>query len=144
MTQATPQSDASKAVGSEPLPVTLSVPAQHSQLPVIRLLTEMVAMQAGCTLDQTADVKLAVDQVCTLLIDAAAPATEIVCRYQAVGDDFRITLTAETITQWRPTPGSLERRILESLTDMLTIRDESAGAEQPNRSIVLLSIGTPV
>ncbi|EME23106.1 anti sigma factor [Rhodococcus triatomae BKS 15-14] len=131
-------------MGVKPVPVTLSVPAQHSQLPVIRLLTEMVAMQAGCTLDQSADLKLAVDQVCTLLIDAAAPDTEIACRYQAVDDEFRVALEAHTITQWRPAPGSLERRILESLTDTLAIRDEPAGSEQSSRSTVLLSIGKPV
>ena len=54
-------------------PTTLSVPALMGELPVIRMLTEVVAMHGGCTLDQVSDLKLAVDQICTLLIEVAGP-----------------------------------------------------------------------
>ncbi len=55
--------------------MTVTVAARHDQLTILRMLTELVAMRNNCTLDQAADLKLAVDQICTLLISSAAPDT---------------------------------------------------------------------
>ncbi|WP_240794846.1 ATP-binding protein [Rhodococcus zopfii] len=129
--------------GGGGIPTTLSVPALHAQLPVIRMLTEVVAMHGGCTLDQVSDLKLAVDQVCTLLIEAAAPATEITCRFHKDHDVFRIEVTATTIERWRPAPDSLEWRILELLADTLSANEEPEPTGKAARSTVELSIGMP-
>ncbi len=125
------------------IPTTLSVPALHAQLPVIRMLTEVVAMHSGCTLDQVSDLKLAVDQICTLLIDAAAPASEITCRFDGAGEVFRIEVTATTIAPWRPAPDSLEWRIVELLADTLSASEEPAPTGETAESRVELSIGMP-
>lgn len=125
------------------IPTTLAVPALHAQLPVIRMLTEVVAMHSGCTLDQVSDLKLAVDQICTLLIDAAAPASEITCRFDGAREVFRIEVTATTIAPWRPAPDSLEWRIVELLADTLSASEEPAPTGETAESRVELSIGMP-
>lgn len=143
MTRSTSQPGPSAPVGDRPIPVSLGVPARHDQLPVIRLLTEMVAMHAGCTLDQVADVKLAVDQVCTLLMDASAPGTELTCRYRAVPGTFEVTVAATTTESWAPQPNSLEGRILASLTEFLTLTERPDGDSAARHSTVVLGVGTP-
>lgn len=125
------------------IPTTLSVPAVHVQLPVVRMLTEVVAMHSGCTLDQVSDLKLAVDQICTLLIDAAAPDSAITCRFHCGRNVFRVEVTATTTEPWRPAPDSLEWRIVELLADTLSASEEPMPNGQAATSTVELSIGMP-
>ncbi|WP_420749726.1 anti-sigma factor [Rhodococcus sp. O3] len=129
--------------GGAAIPTTLSVPALHAQLPVIRMLTEVVAMHSGCTLDQVSDLKLAVDQICTLLIDAAAPATEITCRFHGGREVFDIEVTATTVRSWRPEPDSLDWRIVELLADTVSASETPAPNGETAESTVKLSIGMP-
>lgn len=119
-------------------PVTLTVAAQHDQLPLLRMLTEVVAMRNNCTLDQAADLKLAVDQISTLLISAAAPHTELGCRFAAVGDTFSIILTAITSGDWQPERGSLEWRILSALADSIEISQQADDSGRAKESTVTL------
>lgn len=128
------------AAAESPSTVTLIVPARHDQLPLVRLLTEAAAMRNNCTLDQAADLKLAIDQICTLLITAAAPDTEITCRYQVVGDTFEATLTAVTVADWHPEPGSLEWRMLSALADSLSTTQHPTATGKTNESVV--TVGT--
>jgi len=122
--QADPTSEVSHRQTAAAPAVTVSVGARHDQLPILRMLTEVVAMRNNCTLDQSADLKLAVDQICTLLISSAAPDAEVTCRYGTVDDTFRIVLTARTVAEWYPEPGSLEWRILSALADSIAIDQE--------------------
>ncbi len=144
VTQIESPQDAAPAAGSDPLPVVLTVPAAHSQLSVIRLLSEMVAMNSGCTLDQATDLKLAVDQLCTLMIDAAQPGSTITCRYEQQGPLFRVTVAATTHAPWRPAADSLEWRILESLADELTLDDGAVEAAAVTESTAVLCMTKPV
>lgn len=124
-------------------PTTLSVPALMGELPVIRMLTEVVAMHGGCTLDQVSDLKLAVDQICTLLIEVAVPATEITCRFHTGSDVLRVEVTATTTGPWGPAPDSLEWRILEVLADTIAASEVVAPNGQTTEARVELSIGMP-
>lgn len=137
--QADPAPHAVTSPGDSAPAVTLTLAARHDQLPVLRMLTEVVAMRNNCTLDQATDLKLAIDQISTLLISAAAPATEITCRYLVSDDTFRIVLTAVTETDWQPENGSLEWRILSALADSIDISEQPAGAVGATESTVTLS-----
>ncbi|PTR28753.1 serine/threonine-protein kinase RsbW [Rhodococcus sp. OK519] len=119
-------------------PVTLTVAAQHDQLPLVRMLTEVVAMRNNCTLDQAADLKLAVDQISTLLISAAAERTELGCRFRAAGDTFSVVLTATTVGDWQPEHGSLEWRILSALADSIEISQQPDDSGRAHESTVTL------
>lgn len=134
---------ASSRPNAEPVPTTLSVPALHTQLPIVRMLTEVVAMHSGCTLDQVSDLKLAVDQVCTLLIDAADPHSGVSCSYRVVGDDLHVSVTATTVAHWRPASDSLEWRILELLTDTVTAGEEPAESGGGTVSTVEFTLAKP-
>ncbi|QCQ89870.1 anti-sigma factor [Rhodococcus sp. SGAir0479] len=105
-------------------PVTLTVAARHDQLSVVRMLTELVAMRNNCTLDQSADLKLAVDQISTLMISAAADDTELSCRYLMLDETFQVVLEAITVADWHPEEGSLEWRILSALADSISVTQQ--------------------
>lgn len=120
--------------------VTLTVPASHDQLALIRMVTEMTSMQCGCTLDQSADLKLAVDLVCTLLIDAAEPTSRVDCRYCPTDAELRVEIRAVTAAAWQPEADSIEWRILHSLTNDMVLTDSGHATE----SFVALTVGKPV
>ncbi len=50
------------------VPVELRVAAEFEQLPVVRAVAETLAVLGDFTLDDVADIKLAVDEVCSELI----------------------------------------------------------------------------
>lgn len=118
-------------------PVTLTVAARHDQLSIVRMLTELVAMRNNCTLDQSADLKLAVDQVSTLMISAAAPDTELFCRYHVVDDAFRVVLEAVTVVDWHPEHGSLEWRILSALADSISVDQQSDESGRTDSTVTI-------
>ncbi|MDG3013833.1 anti-sigma factor [Speluncibacter jeojiensis] len=124
--------------------VVLSIPAQHEQLPIIRLLTEAVAMRNDCTLDQAADLKLAVDQICTLLIAAAAPGAGLVCHYTADEHTFEAAITATTAADWRPEDGSLEWRILRALAGTLSVSQHPTDSQLANETTVVVRTRKPL
>lgn len=134
--QATPSTRPTLGETDADSAVTLSLPARHEQLPILRLMTEAVAMRNNCTLDQAADLKLAVDQIGTLLMSAAAPSTFLTCDFQPDGDSLRTRLTAVTASNWEPEPGSLEWRMLSALADSVSISQHPTDSGQANESTV--------
>lgn len=139
-----PDAQPPQNVGETTAPVTLTLPARHEQLPIIRLLTEAVAMRNDCTLDQAADLKLAVDQICTLLISAAAPGTPLVCRYCADASTFEATITATTVADWQPEHGSLEWRILQALAESVSATQHPTDSHLTNESTVIVRARKPL
>lgn len=51
-------------------PVELTLPAQQNMMLVLRLTTAGVIARAGLTVDRINDVKLAVEEACSCLLDA--------------------------------------------------------------------------
>jgi serine/threonine-protein kinase RsbW len=123
--------------------VTLSLPARHEQLPILRLLTEAVAMRNNCTLDQAADLKLAVDQIGTLLMSAAAENSALTCRYEQVDDTLQTSLSAVTVSSWEPERGSIEWRMLSALADSVSISQHPTESGRANESTVTVCTRKP-
>ncbi|MEY9931246.1 serine/threonine-protein kinase RsbW [Catenulispora sp. GP43] len=61
-------SGASEQAGPEPETVVIQVPADADYLPIIRSASAHVATKLGCTLSEVADLRLAVDEACGLLL----------------------------------------------------------------------------
>lgn len=116
--------------------VTLTLPARHDQLPILRLLTESVAMRNGCTLEQSSDLKLAVDQIVTLLISVTTERSHLRCEFLPVGDELQTRLTAITTANWEPEVGSLEWRMLAALADSIDITQQPTDIGNANESTV--------
>jgi len=100
--------------------VEIDFPAEVRYLPVARAATAALAMVHDLTVDDIADVRLAVDEVCATLIPLAAPGARTHCELSV--DDLRLTVTARVrvLRVDLPDPESVGWRILTALADSVT------------------------
>lgn len=69
-----------------PQPVRLIFPAEARSLRLARLVAAGVAGEAGFSIDAIEDLRVAVDELCAVLIDGAGPEAEVTVSYSVVGD----------------------------------------------------------
>lgn len=104
---------------SSATPVALRVHADLGLLPLLRATAETVAVLADFDLDSAADVKMAVDEVCSELIGAAVG--DLACSYDIVGDGLRVRIDAVTGTDTVPDEQGFGWHVLTILTDSLRV-----------------------
>ncbi|GAA1695974.1 hypothetical protein GCM10009765_51520 [Fodinicola feengrottensis] len=100
-----------------PQAVEVRVPAEATQLPVLRAVANTIAMREDFDLDAIADVTMAVDELCSQLIVRAAGEAVLVCRF--IVDSDRITLHG-SVGAKKPDPLSVTSfgwRVLSTLVD---------------------------
>jgi len=110
--------------------VELRVAARLENLGVLRTLVGAVGTYADLDFDAVADLRLAVDEACTRLIDSAAPDPELVVLVDPGADGVTVGASAECRADQVVAPGSFSWLVLSSLTDdVQTFRDgyESGG-----------------
>ena len=105
--------------------VALTVPADKSMMLVIRLTTAGVLARARLTVDAIDDVKMAVEEACTLMISQQCP-PDALCVEFLRGEhalEFHVHATAGRPCLCGMDPAELEvvRSILGSLTDAAQI-----------------------
>lgn len=87
----------------------------------LRALTETIMLAADFTIDVVTDVRVALDEVATTLIAAAAPAAWIGCDF--LFDEHRIQVRAAAVTS--SDAGLIEHRFgwhfVEKLTDSIAV-----------------------
>ena len=115
-----------EAVLSEP--VELALPARRSMMLVLRLTTAGVVARAGLTVDRMDDVKLAVEEACSCLINETAGPERLRLRFTEADGALHISICGEGGT---PAPvGEDEREvvrcILESLVDGAQLTADAA------------------
>jgi hypothetical protein len=77
--------------------VQLRFPARLEYVRITRLVVSGLASQASFTVDETEDVRIAVDELCSTVIDHSAEDGEIVVSFQTDGSTIRMCTTAVTI-----------------------------------------------
>ncbi|MGA9873722.1 MAG: ATP-binding protein [Rhodococcus sp. (in: high G+C Gram-positive bacteria)] len=106
-------------------PVELRVIADADQLPVVRAVAETLAVLGDFTLDDIADIKLVVDEVCSELIAGAVVGAELSCSF-VVGDTaMRITTTSMVQDGHVPKSDSFGWHVLQTLTDSIALSASS-------------------
>ncbi|WP_188827464.1 ATP-binding protein [Nocardia camponoti] len=101
-------------------PVQIRVAATLSQLPILRGLAETLVLLSDFTLDEVADVRLAVDEVCSTLIANAAPDSHLTCEF-TVGDfELRVRVDGVAAREGMPDERSFGWHVLRTLSDELT------------------------
>ena len=100
-------------------PVELALPARRSMMLVLRLTTAGVVSRAGLTVDRMDDVKLAVEEACSCLIQEAGGPDQLRLRFTESDGALHISVRGEG-----GSPASIGederevvRCILESLVD---------------------------
>jgi serine/threonine-protein kinase RsbW len=106
-------------------PVELRVVADADQLPVVRAVAETLAVLGDFTLDDIADIKLVVDEVCSELIAGAIDGAELSCSF-VVGDSGIRIVTTSVVHEGRvPKADSFGWHVLQTLTDSIALSASS-------------------
>jgi serine/threonine-protein kinase RsbW len=104
--------------------IELRVPAEARYLPIIRSLAATIAMREDFDLDFVADLKLAVDEACSMLAGAAWPGTELRCRFRVGGDSIGLQASALSTVDGLLDTASFGWRVLTTLADTASTRVE--------------------
>ena len=87
-------------------------------IPTIRTVAADLAARADFDLDSIDDLRMAVDDVCAMLVQAAAEGGALVCRFTVLADRIEVVTEVDADHLVDPLPtGSFDRRVLESLVD---------------------------
>jgi serine/threonine-protein kinase RsbW len=104
--------------------IELRVPAEARYLPIIRSLAATIAMREDFDLDFVADLKLAVDEACSMLASSAWPGTELRCRFRVGIDSIGLQASALSTVDGLLDTGSFGWRVLTTLADTASTRVE--------------------
>ncbi len=115
--------------------VELRLRADLANLPIVRGVCTTVAMGTDFTMDEIADLRLAVDEVCSQLITLAAPGAVLDCRFHLDGDAVRFTAGARSRDGRAPATDSFGWHVLRTLAD--EVGAEVGGGDEP---VVRISI----
>jgi len=104
--------------------VTLSMPATSPHLRLARLVASGVASLSDVDFDTIEDLRIAVDELCTLLLEAARPGAHLQLSYRVadgvVGVDGSVPVAADV----EPEVPELTRQILETVIDRYDVVHE--------------------
>lgn len=104
--------------------VEFRVSAQLENLAVLRTLVGAVGTFEDLDFDAVADLRLAVDEVCTRLIRSATPGATLIVIVDPQDDRLVVDASATCKNYDVVTPGSFSWHVLTSLTDdVRTFRD---------------------
>jgi serine/threonine-protein kinase RsbW len=110
--------------------IELRVAARLENLAVLRTLVGAVGAFEDLDFDVVADLRLAVDEVCTRLIRSATPDATLAIVVDPRDDDVLVEVSATCKTYDVVTPGSFSWHVLTSLADdVQTFHDGLAPAE---------------
>ncbi|MFG3524447.1 MULTISPECIES: ATP-binding protein [Nocardia] len=99
--------------------VGVRVLAQARQLLMLRALAETVALMAEFALDEVTDIRVALDEIATALIERAVPGSSIECDFGYDGDRMSVAVTAVAVTPEALHRDGLGWHVLTSITDSL-------------------------
>lgn len=109
-------------------PVEIRVAASVTQLPIVRGLAETLVLLSDFTLDEVADIRLAVDEVCSTLIALAAPGTNLDCKFTIGETELVVRVTGIAAAEGLPDQRSFGWHVLRTLTDTVEATQDAFDA----------------
>lgn len=102
-----------------PQVVEVRVPAEPTQLPVVRAVASTIAMRENFDLDAISDITMAVDELCSELITRAAgvAGAGLVCQFEMTGDKLAVHGFVRTESAAPHSTTSFGWRVLTALVD---------------------------
>lgn len=126
---ATNESSVDSVVGMSD--IELRVPADARHLPIVRSLAASIAMREDFDLDFVSDLKLAVDEACSMLAGAAWPGADLRCRFRISAGLIEMTAAVVSTSDRPPDVQSFGWRVLTTLADTASARvDPVAGGHR--------------
>jgi serine/threonine-protein kinase RsbW len=115
---------ASTGTGADPEEVVLTVPATSSYVGTVRLASASLAARCDLTIDEIEDVRLAIDEVCNLLLPLTRPATTLQVRYSLCPGWLSATVAVHAVESAQPDTDSIGWALLQALTDTVEIESQ--------------------
>jgi serine/threonine-protein kinase RsbW len=100
--------------------VEVRLPADLSQIFIVRALMATVALRQDFDLDAVEDLKLAADEMCSTLVTRARPGQVLHCRLQSAGGEVDLLASAVSDTDEPIKQDTFGWRVLSTLTDSVT------------------------
>src|SRR5262249_32635463 len=95
--------------------VEVRIPAVSAYLSVLRTATAGLAARLDFTLDEIEDLRIAVDEACSMLLQKATEEAFLTCRFDLAGDALTITVAAPTEDGLQPARDTFAWTVLTAL-----------------------------
>lgn len=103
------------------------VSADAEQVPLIRSFAADIAMRLDFDLDAIEDVRMAVDEACSLLVRAAVPDSSLFCSFDLLDDTLRVRVHVDAKSPMPPSADRMSWQILTALASSVTENVEATG-----------------
>lgn len=97
--------------------VELSLTAGSEYLSTVRAVAADLAMQQDMTLDEVDDLRLAVDEACSLLVPLATDDGQLRCRFSLSDEEIRVRCSVPSRSGGAPLTDGFPWQVLVTLTD---------------------------
>jgi serine/threonine-protein kinase RsbW len=97
--------------------VEIRLTAGSEYLSTVRAVAADLALQQDMTLDEVDDLRLAVDEACSMLVPLAVPGAELVCRFSLAAEEVRVRCSVPSQDGKRPPMDGFPWQVLVTLTD---------------------------
>jgi serine/threonine-protein kinase RsbW len=97
--------------------VELRLTAGSEYLSTVRAVAADLALQQDMTLDEVDDLRLAVDEACSMLVPLAAPGAELRCRFSLGGEEIKVRCSVPSANGSPPPTDGFPWQVLVTLTD---------------------------
>ncbi|WP_018687212.1 ATP-binding protein [Actinokineospora enzanensis] len=97
--------------------VELRVEATLAQLPLVRTMSTAVAMRRDFDMESIADLRLVVDEACSLLVARALPFGSLGVRYRVTDEDVHVRCVVPVLDDTPLECGGLGWTLLAALTE---------------------------
>jgi serine/threonine-protein kinase RsbW len=126
-----------------PSAIELRVAADPRHLPIVRAVAANIAVRQDFDLDSVSDLKLAVDEACSMLIRSAAEGTTMVVRFYVRGDRIRLSATVLSDRLEVPASRSFGWHVLTTLADATATVEPGRAPSDGHRHRLLIELVTP-
>ncbi len=107
--------------------VEIRLTAGSEYLSTVRAVAADLALQQDMTLDEVDDLRLAVDEACSMLVPLAVPGAELVCRFGLGAEELVVRCSVQSRSGQRPSQDGFPWQVLITLTDAVRCEVDSAG-----------------
>lgn len=113
--------------------VEISLPASAEYLPLLRTAAATLGASVDFVIDDIEDLRIAVDEACSILLGRAIPGTSLTCRYYV--HDSSVTVVARAhVLDPQPPPSGFAWTVLTSLTTAVHM-----SVDDPDQLVVALT-----
>ncbi|SDC30215.1 ATP-binding protein [Actinokineospora iranica] len=100
--------------------VEVRVSADAEQVPLLRSFAADIAMRMDFDLDAIEDLRMAVDEACSLLVRSALPDTSLHCRFEPEDHAIRVNVVVDADRPAAPSSDPMGWQILTALAESVT------------------------